>query len=91
MKTRAHVIVHGIVQGVFFRYRTQQEASGLGVTGWVKNRPDGTVEIVCEGEKEAVDRLVHWSHTGPAGAFVERADVSFEEYTGGFPRFEIRY
>lgn len=91
MKTRAHIIVHGIVQGVFFRYRTEQEATGLGLTGWVRNRPDGTVEIMCEGEKEKVGELVRWSHTGPSGASVEWTDVSFEEYTGGFPKFEIRY
>ncbi len=91
MKVRAHIIVQGIVQGVFFRYRTQQEAMGLNVTGWVKNLADGNVEIVCEGEKEAVEKLILWSHKGPSGAFVERADVSFEEYTGGFPTFEIRH
>ncbi|MBP1748706.1 MAG: Acylphosphate phosphohydrolase [Deltaproteobacteria bacterium] len=91
MKTRAHIIVHGIVQGVYFRYRTQQEATGLDLTGWVKNLPDGSVEIMCEGEKEAVETLVRWSRTGPSGAFVERADVSFEKYTGGFPTFEIRH
>jgi acylphosphatase len=91
MKTRVHIIVHGVVQGVFFRYRTEQEATGLGLTGWVKNLPDGTVEIVCEGEKETVGKLVRWAHTGPSGAFVERTDVSFEEYTGRFPKFEIRH
>jgi acylphosphatase len=91
MKTRAHIIVHGIVQGVFFRYRTEQEAAGLKLTGWVKNLPDGTVEIVCEGDKDAVEELVRWSRTGPSGAFVERADVSFEEYTGRFSKFEIRH
>lgn len=91
MKTRAHIIVHGIVQGVFFRYTTQREAQGLGLTGWVKNLPDGGVEIVCEGDKEAVDKLVQWSRSGPRGAFVEGADVSWENYTGGFLTFEIRY
>ena len=91
MNTRAHIIVHGIVQGVFFRYRTQKEAQGLGLTGWVRNLPDGTVEIICEGEKEAVEKLVRWTHTGPSGAFVEQADVSFEEHTGRFPTFEIRH
>jgi acylphosphatase len=91
MKTRAHIIVHGIVQGVFFRYRTEQEAVGLKLTGWVKNLPDGTVEIVCEGEKDAVEKLVRWSRTGPSGAFVERTDVSFEEHTGRFSKFEIRH
>lgn len=89
MKARAHIIVHGIVQGVFFRYHTQREASGLGLTGWVKNLPDGNVEIICEGEREEVEKLVRWSRTGPSGAFVEKTDVSFEEYTGGFPTFEI--
>lgn len=91
MKTRAHIIVHGIVQGVFFRYRTEQQATGLKLTGWVKNLPDGTVEIVCEGEKEAVEELVRWSRTGPSGAFVEQTDVSYEEYTGRFSKFEIRH
>lgn len=91
MNTRAHIIVHGIVQGVFFRYRTEKEARSFGLTGWVKNLPDGTVEIVCEGEREAVEKLVRWSRTGPSGAFVERADVSFEEYTGRFPTFDIRH
>jgi acylphosphatase len=90
MKTRAHIIVHGIVQGVFFRYHTQQEAQGLGLTGWVRNLPDGNVEILCEGDGEAVEKLVRWSRTGPSGAFVEGTDVSFEEYTGGFPTFAIR-
>jgi acylphosphatase len=91
MKKRAHIVVRGIVQGVFFRYTTQREAQGLGLTGWVKNIPDGGVEIVCEGDKEAVEKLVQWSRSGPRGAFVEETDVSWENYTDGFLTFEIRY
>ncbi len=91
MQARAHIVVHGTVQGVFFRYSTQREAQGLGLTGWVRNLPDGGVEIVCEGEKEAVQTLVDWSRRGPRGAFVETADVSWEDHTGRFLTFEIRY
>ncbi|MDD3845728.1 MAG: acylphosphatase [Syntrophorhabdaceae bacterium] len=91
MKTRVHIIVRGVVQGVFFRYSTQREAQGLGLTGWVRNLPDGGVEIVCEGEEEAVEKLVQWSRKGPGGAFVEHTDVSREDHTGGFLTFEIRY
>ncbi len=91
MKTRAHIIVHGIVQGVYFRYNTQRVAQGLGVTGWVRNLHDGDVEILCEGEKDAVEKLVLWSQKGPRGAFVEHTDVSWEDYTGGFLTFEIKH
>ncbi len=91
MKARAHIIVHGMVQGVYFRYSTQREAQSLGLTGWVRNLPDGGVEMVCEGPRDAVEKLVLWSHSGPRGALVERADVSWEDYTGGFLTFDIRY
>lgn len=91
MKTCVHIIVHGIVQGVYFRYRTQQTAIGLGLTGWVKNLADGGVEIVAEGERSAVEKLTEWARKGPSAAFVERADVSWEDYTGGFQSFDIRH
>jgi acylphosphatase len=91
VKARAHIFVHGIVQGVFFRYSTQKEAQGLGLTGWVRNLPDGGVEIVGEGERQAVEKLVQWARTGPPGSFVEGADVSFEDFTGRFLTFEIKY
>ena len=91
MKKRAHIIVHGIVQGVFFRYNTLKEAQELGVTGWVRNLPDGSVEIVCEGEKNSVEMMVMWSQKGPGGALVKRTDLSWEEYAGEFTTFEIRH
>ncbi|MHB8110163.1 MAG: acylphosphatase [Syntrophorhabdaceae bacterium] len=91
MKARVHIIVQGIVQGVFFRYRTQQKAIELGCTGWVKNLADGGVEIICEGERQAVEKLAEWARIGPSGAFVEKCDISWEAYTGGFHSFEIRH
>jgi acylphosphatase len=83
MQARAHIVVHGVVQGVFFRYSTQREAEGLGLTGWVRNLPDGGVEIVCEGEKDAVEK---WS-PGPAqarGAPSSRQPTCPGDHTGRF-------
>jgi acylphosphatase len=76
---RKRVVVHGRVQGVFFRDSTRQRAQAASVAGWVANRPDGTVEAVFEGEAEAVEALVGWMHDGPRGAQVERVEVTEEE------------
>ena len=76
---RRRVVVHGHVQGVFFRETARRRAQTAGVTGWVANRPDGTVEAVFEGEREAVDRLVDFCREGPRGARVEWVDVVAEE------------
>jgi acylphosphatase len=76
---RKRVVVHGRVQGVFFRDSARQRAQAAGVVGWVANRPDGTVEAVFEGEAEAVEALVGWMHDGPRGAQVERVEVTEEE------------
>ncbi len=92
MKKRAHIIVNGIVQGVFFRYGTLKKAQEIGgVTGWVRNLHGGGVEIICEGEKDDIEKMVRWSHKGPPGAFVEHADVSWEQYAGEFATFEIKH
>lgn len=91
MKKRAHIIVHGRVQGVFFRHHTTEKARELKVTGWVKNLSDGTVEIICEGEKNDIDEMILWCGKGPRGAFVEKTDVSWEEYAGEFATFDTRY
>jgi acylphosphatase len=77
--TRRRVIVHGRVQGVFFRDTTRRRAQSRGVAGWVRNNPDGSVEAVFEGQDDAVDSMVRWSHEGPRGAVVERVDVVEEE------------
>lgn len=76
---RRRVTVHGRVQGVFFRDSMRRLAQQHRVNGWVENRWDGTVEAVLEGEKEAVDRLVRFMHSGPRGAEVDRVDVIEEE------------
>jgi acylphosphatase len=79
---RRRVIVHGDVQGVFFRDSARQRAGSRGVSGWVRNNPDGTVEAVFEGEREAVDSLVRFCQEGPRGARVEHVEVSDEEPEG---------
>jgi acylphosphatase len=79
---RRRVAVQGHVQGVFFRETTKRRALSSGVTGWIANRPDGTVEAVFEGEREAVERLVDYVREGPRGARVDWVDVVAEEPEG---------
>jgi acylphosphatase len=79
---RRRVIVHGRVQGVFFREATRRRAETAGVAGWVRNVPDGSVEAVFEGEPDSVDRLVRFCEQGPRGAQVEWVDVSAEPVEG---------
>jgi acylphosphatase len=79
---RRRVVIHGWVQGVFFRDSTRQRARQHGVAGWVRNNWDGTVEAVFEGDADAVERLVSFCRQGPRGARVERVDVSDEEPEG---------
>ncbi|TCJ15128.1 acylphosphatase [Rubrobacter taiwanensis] len=87
---RAHVYVSGRVQGVFFRDSAREEAERRGVTGWIRNLPDGRVEAVFEGEPKMVDEMVEWCGEGPKHARVENVDVSYEEAAGGFSGFEVR-
>ena len=88
---RARVIIEGIVQGVFFRAHTQKEAQQRGVSGWVKNRYDGTVEALFEGDQERVQALINWCHTGPPHARVDNVRVSWEDYTGEYSGFSVTY
>jgi len=85
------VIIEGRVQGVNFRYYTREAASKLGVKGWVKNRRDGWVEAVFEGNPESVEKIVRWCHQGPPQARVTKVDVTWEDYTGEFEDFLINY
>lgn len=91
MKARAHVLVSGRVQGVFFRSETKHEADRYGVKGWVRNLPDGRVEAVFEGEEEAVKALINFCKRGPSGARVTNVDLRWEKFTGEFDAFRVRY
>ena len=84
------VVVHGYVQGVGFRYSVQQAARVRGVAGWVRNRGDGAVEAVFEGEREDVEALIRWCEEGPRGADVGEVEV-LEEPPVGLVGFEIAY
>jgi acylphosphatase len=79
---RRHVVVHGFVQGVGFRFAVERAARSRGVGGWVRNRPDGAVEAVFEGEPEDVEALVDFCRHGPRGAEVRRVDVAAESPEG---------
>jgi acylphosphatase len=86
---QVHLIARGRVQGVFFRASTQREARRLGLTGWVKNRADGAIEILAEGDEEEMKELVGWVHRGPGAARVDSVDVRWRSFTGDFPDFRI--
>ncbi|HEY1247733.1 MAG TPA: acylphosphatase [Nitrososphaera sp.] len=88
-KIRAHVFIRGKVQGVYFRQNTKQAATRRGVTGWVRNLPDGRVEAIFEGYNADVNEVIEWCHVGPAKAKVEDVDVKFEKYTGELANFTI--
>ena len=80
--TRVRVLVRGRVHGVFFRAEARSRAESLGVAGWIRNLPDGSVEAVFEGEDERVESMVGWCRRGPAGAEVESVEVEREEPAG---------
>jgi acylphosphatase len=86
--TRRRVVVHGLVQGVWFRESVRRRAAGLGVAGWVRNNRGGSVEAVFEGEPDAVGSLVRFAHEGPRGACVDRVDVH-EEQPEGLTGFRV--
>ncbi len=86
---RVHLWIRGYVQGVGFRHHARQQAMLRGLTGWVKNLPDGQVEIVAEGDEKSLEDLVDWSRRGPEMAEVESVDVQWEPYRGEFRRFGI--
>jgi acylphosphatase len=79
---RRRVIVEGHVQGVFFRQSCQRQALAAGVSGWIRNNYDGTVEAALEGDRDAVERVVSWMRVGPAGAVVTGVQVIDEDPLG---------
>jgi acylphosphatase len=91
MKTRAHVFVSGRVQGVFFRLETKHKAESHNVKGWVRNLLDGRVEAVFEGEDEAVKALIEFCKRGPRGARITNVDLRWENFTGEFGVFKVKY
>ena len=88
---RAHVIIDGKVQGVFYRVETQRAAEAAGLRGWVRIRPDGTVEALLEGDEEDVKAVLEWCRQGPPLARVSRLDVSWEDYVGDLVDFGVKY
>ena len=88
---RVHLIIRGRVQGVCYRMYACEQASHLGVSGWVRNRPDGTVEAVCEGPDQAVAEFAGWCRHGPSFANVADVSEKTEEPTGEFNSFRVTY
>jgi len=88
---RAHVIISGRVQGVFFRANTVRAAQRSGITGWVRNKRDGTVEAVFEGEDDQVKAVLAWCRTGDPPARVSNLQIDWEEYRGEFSEFSFTY
>ncbi|MEZ4286665.1 MAG: acylphosphatase [Polyangiales bacterium] len=86
---RIQLIVRGRVQGVYYRATAQREARSHGLCGWVKNRPDGSVEIVAEGEEDDVKDFLNWAHEGPSTARVDKIETKWRGYTGEFTDFRI--
>lgn len=91
MKARAHLLVSGRVQGVFYRAETEKNANRHNVTGWVQNLPDGRVEALLEGEKENVESVIEFCKRGPPGAHVHSLEVTWWKWTGEFTEFTITH
>ena len=88
---RVHLFISGRVQGVFFRDTTKRKADELGLSGWVRNLPDGRVETICEGDESKVDKFIKWCYEGPSMARVDNVEQNVEEYTGQFDSFQFRW
>ncbi len=88
---RVHAWISGRVQGVFYRAFTCEKARSLGLSGWVRNLPDGRVELVAEGPDEKVKALLQWCKQGPPAARVDHIKVVDEVATGEFPDFSVSY
>ncbi|MFO7918265.1 MAG: acylphosphatase [Anaerolineae bacterium] len=90
-KKRFQASVSGRVQGVGFRYHARETARGLGVMGYVRNRSDGTVEVVAEGDEDSLRQFLSWLRSGPRLAQVEKVDTDWESFEGEFDTFGVRY
>lgn len=85
------LIIQGRVQGVFFRDSARRQAKKLGLTGWVSNQEDGTVKIVAEGKQEDLEKFIRWCYNGPRIARIDKVGTQWQEATGQFNNFEIKY
>ncbi len=90
-RERLHAVVSGVVQGVYFRSATESAAEQLGLTGWVKNLANGSVEVVAEGPRPALPELLAFLRQGPPGARVTNVRVDWSAATGDFRLFEVRW
>ena len=88
---RLHAVVLGFVQGVSFRYYTQLKAESLGIVGWVRNRRDRSVEVTAEGTRPALQALADFLKVGPPAAEVSNVQLAWQEPTGEFKSFDVRY
>lgn len=93
MNRKSHLAaeIFGKVQGVFFRASTKEQADNLGVTGYVRNRADGSVYLEAEGSKRQLKKLLAWCQKGPPAAQVERVKYQFDQPSNAYQEFKIRY
>ncbi len=89
MEARARILITGLVQGVFFRREMADLARRLGISGWVRNLPDGKVEALAEGERARLNELIRFCHVGPRGAVVRKVEVEWTDHSGEFRGFRI--
>ncbi len=90
-KIRVHAVITGRVQGVFFRMETKTKADSCHVTGWVRNKRDGSVEALFEGNRKNVEAVVKWCRSGPSLSRVAHVEVASEDFAGEFESFEVTY
>ncbi len=88
---RIHLIISGRVQGIFFRHNTNKVANKLGLTGFVRNLPDGNVEVIAEGDEEKLKELIAFCKKGPEGAYVEDIKIEYGKPKKEFSAFSIKY
>lgn len=91
MVEQLHAVVRGRVQGVSFRHYTHLRASALGLKGWVRNLPDGTVEVTAEGERELLEDLLEFLHEGPTGARVVNVIINWLPASGHLDDFDVKF
>ena len=91
MNSRVHLVISGRVQGVFYRATTQESGHRLGLRGWVRNMPNGDVEVVAEGERDKLEALIEDCRQGPPFARVENIEIEWSEPTGEFKDFRVRH